>query len=70
MRPKLAKHERRSNNVLLCLNERERDALDRLVKRLRPGAEPLEYQTCLRTLILAAERGDLPVNPALFQLEP
>jgi hypothetical protein len=58
----LPKSERRTNNVLLNLNEQERDALDHQVER-----HQVETQTYLRTLILAADAGEIDVPPTLFE---
>jgi hypothetical protein len=61
-RRRVAKAERKTPNVSLLLSEMERDALD-------AGAERygVELQTYLRTLILAAYSGELPVNSSMFE---
>jgi prolyl-tRNA editing enzyme YbaK/EbsC (Cys-tRNA(Pro) deacylase) len=61
-RRRLAKTERKTPNLHLLLNETERDALD-------AGAEKfgVELQTYVRTLILAAHSGELPIAPTMFE---
>jgi hypothetical protein len=62
------KAARKSHDLLLKLNERERDALDADVDRLAEQlGRDVAYQTYLRTLILAAHSGELPITPQMFR---
>lgn len=61
-RRRLPKCARKTNNLNLLLNETERDALDAGAERFG-----VQLQTYLRTLILAAHSGELPVNSTLFE---
>ena len=68
MNKRRPKSERRSHDLLLKLNETERDALDADVDRLAEQlGRDVAYQTYLRTLILAAHSGELAVTPRMFE---
>lgn len=60
-RPRLPKSKRRSHDLKLVLDEHERDALDAGADRF--GVDLNFY---LRTLILAADSGELPIDSTLF----
>lgn len=60
-RRRIAKSQRKTSNLNLLLSESERDALDAGADRFG-----VELQTYLRTLILAAYSGELPVNSTMF----
>lgn len=59
---RLPKEIRKTNNVLLRLNDDERDALEAEAERL-----DVEHQTYLRVLILAVHKGELTIPRGLFQ---
>jgi hypothetical protein len=60
-RRRLAKSARKTNAFKLELNDQERDAFEAGADRFG-----VELATYLRTLILAAHSGELPVNPTMF----
>jgi hypothetical protein len=60
-RRRLPKCARKTRNLHLLLNEHERDALDAGAERFG-----VELQTYVRTLILAAHSGELPLHSEMF----